>query len=87
VFLAVQTLTLLFSLTVPNLVVFLRLLDRKFNVDAKNLLKQSVTHSKLVLQTILVLTDLSNCVSVSSNFDTPFLPDCTKFCSVSQVTR
>jgi len=25
---------------------------------------------------------LSNCVSDNSNFDTTFLPDCTKFCSV-----
>jgi len=25
---------------------------------------------------------LSNCVSVSSNFDTAFLPDCTKSCNV-----
>jgi len=39
VFLAVQTLTLLFSLTVPNLVVFSMLLDRKFNEDFKNALK------------------------------------------------
>jgi len=45
-------------------------------------LKQSFSHSKLILQTILSLTVLSNCVSVSSNFDTAFLTDCTKFCSV-----
>jgi len=31
-FLAVQTLTPLFSQTVPNFVVFFRLLDRKFNL-------------------------------------------------------
>jgi len=30
---------------------------------------------------ILSLTVLSHCVSVSSNFDTTFLSDCTKFCS------
>jgi len=39
VFLAVQTLTPFFSLTVPNFVVFLRLLDRKFNKDSKNVVK------------------------------------------------
>jgi len=38
-FLAVQILTPLFSLSVPNLVVFFRLLERKFNEDFKNLLK------------------------------------------------
>jgi len=43
-------------------------------------LKQSFSHSKLVLQAILCLTVLSNYVSVSSNFDTAFLPDSTKFC-------
>jgi len=58
VFLAVQNLTPLFSLTVPNFVVFLRLLDRKFNEDAKNVLKQSVSHSKWELQSILSLTVL-----------------------------
>jgi len=45
-------------------------------------LKQSLSHSKWVLQEILSLTDLSNCVSGSSNFDSDFVPDCTKFCSV-----
>jgi len=39
VFLAVQTLTPLFSLTVPNFVVFFRLGDRKFSEDSKNVLK------------------------------------------------
>jgi len=39
VFLTVETLTPLFSLTVPNFVVFLRLLDRKFYEDSKNVLK------------------------------------------------
>jgi len=38
-FLSVQILTPLFSLTVPNFVVFLRLLDRKFNENSKNVLK------------------------------------------------
>jgi len=46
-------------------------------------LKQSFSHSKWVLQSILSLTILSNCISDSSNFDTAFLPDCPKFRSVS----
>jgi len=48
----------------------------------KMCLKQSFSHSKWVLHAILFLTVLSNCVSGSSNFDTAFLPDCTKFCNV-----
>jgi len=48
-------------------------------------LKQSLSHCKLVLQAILSLTMLSHCVSGSSNFDTAFLTDHTKFCSVFQV--
>jgi len=44
-------------------------------------LKQSFSHSKGVLQAIRSLTVLSNCVSVSYNFDTAFLFDCTKYCS------
>jgi len=39
VFLAVQILTLLFFLAVPNLVVFFMLLDRKLNEDSKNVFK------------------------------------------------
>jgi len=39
VFLLVQALTPLFSLTIPNFVVFFRLLDKKFNEDSKNVLK------------------------------------------------
>jgi len=39
VFLAIQILTPLFSLTVLNFVVFFMLLDRKFNEDSKNVLK------------------------------------------------
>jgi len=42
-------------------------------------LKQSVSHSKWVLQAIWPLTVLLNYVSDSSNFDSAFLPDCTKF--------
>jgi len=45
-------------------------------------LKQSFSHSNWVLQAILCLTLLTNCVSGSSNFDTAFLTDCIKFCSV-----
>jgi len=48
----------------------------------KMFLKLSFSHSKWVLQAIFPLTVLSNCVSGSSNFDTAFLTDCTKFCSV-----
>jgi len=47
----------------------------------KMCLKQSFSHSKWVLQAILSLSVLSNCVSGSSNFDTAFFIDCTKFCS------
>jgi len=43
-------------------------------------LKQSFSYSKWVLQAILFLTVFSNRVSGSSNFDTAFLLDCTKFC-------
>jgi len=45
-------------------------------------LKLSFSHSKWVLQAILSLTVVSNCVSGISNFDTVFLSDCTKFSSV-----
>jgi len=39
VFLTVQILTPLFSLTVPNFVVFFRLSDRKFNEESNSVLK------------------------------------------------
>jgi len=52
---------------------------------SKMCLKQSFSNSKWVLQAFLSLTVLSNCVCGSSNFDTAFLPDCTKFCSLFQV--
>jgi len=48
----------------------------------KMYLKLLFSHPKQVLQAILYLTVLSNCVSGRSNFDTAFLPDCTKICSV-----
>jgi len=45
----------------------------------KMYLKQSFSYSEWVLQTILSLTVLLNCVSGSSNFDTTSLLDCIKF--------
>jgi len=48
----------------------------------KMCLNKSFSYSRWVLQAILSQTVFSNCVSVSSKFDTPFLPDCTKFCNV-----
>jgi len=51
----------------------------------KMCLKQSFSNSKWVLQAIVSLTVLLSCVSGSLNFYTTFLPDCTKFCNVSQV--
>jgi len=48
----------------------------------KMCLKQLFYYSKWVLQAILSLTVLSKCVSGNSNFDTAFLIDCTKYCSV-----
>jgi len=45
-------------------------------------LKQSFSHSKWVLQTILSATVYSNGVTSSLNFDTHFSPDCIKFCSL-----
>jgi len=45
-------------------------------------LKQSFSYSKWVLQSILSLTVLSNCLPGSSNFDITFLPDCSKFCII-----
>jgi len=44
----------------------------------KMCLRQSFSYSKSVLQSILSVTVLSNCISVCSNFDTTFLLDCTK---------
>jgi len=49
---------------------------------SKMCLKQSLSHSKWISQAILPMTTLSNCVSGSSNFDTSFLSDCTKYCNV-----
>jgi len=44
-------------------------------------LKLSFSHYKWILQAILSLTVLENCLSDSSNIHTVFLPACTKFCS------
>jgi len=65
--------------------VFLRLLDTKFNGDFKNVLKTETFYSKWILQVILSLTVLSNCVSVSLNFDTAFLSDCIMLGNVFKV--
>jgi len=48
----------------------------------KMCLKLSFFDSKWVLQAILSLTVLCNCVLGSSNFDSTFLSDCTKFVCV-----
>jgi len=45
-------------------------------------LKLLISYSKWVLPTIFSLIVLLNCFSCNSNFDTAFLPDCTKFFSV-----
>jgi len=82
VFLAVQILTPLFSLTVLNFVVFFYGLDGKFNEDSKNVLKTDIFPCQVSFTgDYFSFTVLSNCVSGSSNFDTPFLSDCTKFCN------
>jgi len=49
---------------------------------SKMCLKQSFCYSKWVLQAIFSLTVLSNCVFDSSNFNTTFLTDCTRFFNV-----
>jgi len=51
----------------------------------KMCLKLLFSYSKWVLQAILCLNVLSSCVSDSSNFDSAFLFDCTKFRTVFQV--
>jgi len=79
VLLAVKILTPLFSLTVPNVVIFFRLLDRKFNEDSKNLLKTAIFSLQVGFQVILSLTVLSNCVSGSSNFDPALVPNFVGF--------
>jgi len=83
VFLAGQILTPLFSRIVPNLVVFFSVywIENLMRIP-KMFSKLLFIYSKWVLQAILSLTVLSNCVSGSSNFDTTFLPDCIKSCSI-----
>jgi len=62
--------------------VFSRLLDRKFNKDSKNVLKRVI----FSLQVGLTVNFVSDCLFklgfCQFNFDTAFLPDCTKSCSV-----
>jgi len=48
----------------------------------KMCLKLSFSHFKWGLLAVLALTVLPNCVSGSSNFDSTFLLDCTKFFSI-----
>jgi len=48
----------------------------------KMCLKLLFFHSKWVLQAIVSLTVLPNCLYSSTNFDITFLPDCTKSYSV-----
>jgi len=52
---------------------------------SKMCLKQSFSYSKWVLQGILCLTVLSNCVFGSSNFDIAFLSDFKKLYSIFSV--
>jgi len=87
VFLIVQILTPLFSLTVSNFVVFFFMLpDRKFNGDSKNVLKTVIFSLQVTFTGDFVLVcPFKLCVSGSSNFDTALLPDCTKFYSVFKV--
>jgi len=82
-FLAVQILTPLLSQTVPNFLVFFPgyLIVNLMKIP-KICLKQQYSYFKCVLQMVLFLIVFSNCVSDSSNFDTAFLPDCIKFCSI-----
>jgi len=53
----------------------------------KMYLKQLFSYSKWVLQAILSLTVLSNCNFGNLNFDSVFLPDCTRFCGVFYVMK
>jgi len=46
----------------------------------KMCLKQSFSHSNWVLQEIMSLSVLLNCISGSWNFETAFLADCSKSC-------
>jgi len=44
----------------------------------KMCLELSFSYSNWIIPAILSLTVLSNCISVSSSFDTAILPDCTE---------
>jgi len=82
VFLAVQILTPLFSLTVSNFVVFFTSLGGKFKEDFKNVLKTVISSLQVDFKDDFASDCPLNCVSGNSNLDTAFLPDCTKFFSV-----
>jgi len=58
VLLVVQTLTLILSLTVQNVVMFFRLLDRKFDEDSKNVLKTVI----FLLQVGFIMDFISDCL-------------------------
>jgi len=78
-FLAVQILTPLFSLTVLSFELFFSLLSRKLNEDSKNMIITVIFLLQVGFTGDFVPDCPSNCVSASSNFDTAFLFDCTKF--------
>jgi len=78
VFQTVQTLTLLFFLTVPNFVVFFRLLNRKFNEDSKNVFKTVILSLQVGFTSIFVPDCPFKLFFGISNCDTAFLSDCTK---------
>jgi len=77
-----KIMTPLFSLTVPNFYVFSGYWIGNLMKIPKSCLKQSFSHSKWVLQAILSLDVLSNCLFDSLYFDPAFFSDTTKLCSV-----
>jgi len=62
--------------------VFFSLLDKKFNEDSKNVLKTFIFSLQVGFAGEFVPDSPFKLCSCSTNFDTAFLPDCTKFCSV-----
>jgi len=59
------------------------LLERKFDEDSKTVLKTDIFSLQVGFTgNFDPLTDFSNCVSDSLNFDTDFFTDRTKFCRV-----
>jgi len=57
-------------------------LESKFNEDSKNMLKTVIFSLQMGLTGDFVPDYFANCVSSSSNFDSAFLNDCTKFCNI-----